>query len=146
MFFILCQQRWCLTFSYLFPPITHKSRPVFASFFSPHLRSKIRKRKRRGMFDLIDWLFFSSCCCCCSGLESDSSPSSSSSSGSADHPRGVRPVYLRCSQGSVAWLYPRGALRVVLRYGTAGKEFQVNNTHTLTHSNFFFFFLCVSRK
>jgi len=82
------------------------------------------------MFDLIDWLFFSSCCCCCSGLESDSSPSSSSSSGSADHPRGVRPVYLRCSQGSVAWLYPRGALRVVLRYGTAGKEFQGYNTHT----------------
>ena len=39
--------------------------------------------------------------------------------------RGVKPVYLRCSQGSVSWLYPRGALRVVLRYGTAGKEFQV---------------------
>nr|CAH0111396.1 unnamed protein product [Daphnia galeata] len=38
--------------------------------------------------------------------------------------RGVKPVYLRCSQGSVSWLYPRGALRVVLRYGTAGKEFQ----------------------
>jgi len=37
---------------------------------------------------------------------------------------GVRPVYLRCSQGSVTWLYPRGALRVLLRYGTKGKEFQ----------------------
>lgn len=47
-----------------------------------------------------------------------------SSSSSQVH-RGVKPVYLRCSQGSVSWLYPRGALRVVLRYGTAGKEFQV---------------------
>jgi len=49
-----------------------------------------------------------------------------------DSSRGsVHPVYLRCSQGSVSWLYPRGALRVVLRLGTAGKEFQVT---------FFFFF------
>lgn len=39
--------------------------------------------------------------------------------------RGVQPVYLKCSQGSVTWLYPRGALRVVLRYGTGGKDFQV---------------------
>ncbi len=40
--------------------------------------------------------------------------------------RGVRPVYLRCSQGQVTWLYPTGALRVVLRYATAAaKEFQV---------------------
>jgi len=37
---------------------------------------------------------------------------------------GVRPVYLRCSQGSVTWLYPRGALRVLLRYGTQSKDFQ----------------------
>jgi len=37
---------------------------------------------------------------------------------------GVRPVYLRCSQGSVTWLYPRGALRILLRYGTQSKEFQ----------------------
>ncbi|OAD60689.1 Meteorin-like protein [Eufriesea mexicana] len=28
--------------------------------------------------------------------------------------RGVRPVYLRCSRGTVLWRYPRGALRVVL--------------------------------
>lgn len=32
--------------------------------------------------------------------------------------RGVQPVYVRCSQGSVRWLYPRGALRVVLRLGS----------------------------
>ena len=51
----------------------------------------------------------------CSGLEENGSEEG-----------GVRPVYLRCSQGSVTWLYPRGALRVLLRYGTKGKEFQVN--------------------
>ncbi|XP_012271881.1 meteorin-like protein isoform X2 [Orussus abietinus] len=28
--------------------------------------------------------------------------------------RGVRPVYLRCSRGTVSWRYPGGALRVVL--------------------------------
>lgn len=28
--------------------------------------------------------------------------------------RGVRPVYLRCSRGTVFWRYPRGALRIVL--------------------------------
>lgn len=27
--------------------------------------------------------------------------------------RGVRPVYLRCSRGTVIWRYPRGAIRVV---------------------------------
>ena len=54
-----------------------------------------------------------------SGLEQDDS-----ASWTAD--RGVHPVYLRCRQGSVTWLYPRGALRVVLRYATAGKEFQVH--------------------
>ena len=42
---------------------------------------------------------------------------------------GVRPVYLRCSQGSVTWLYPRGALRILLRYGTQSKEFQVTHNH-----------------
>ncbi|XP_067137173.1 meteorin-like protein [Centruroides vittatus] len=44
-----------------------------------------------------------------------------------DHPesfRGVRPVYLRCSQGRVEWRYPRGALRVVLRHGTSGRDFR----------------------
>ena len=85
---------------------------------------------------LIDCFSFFSFCYC-SGLESDSSPSNGNNKmavaidgggAGSDHPRGVRPVYLRCSQGSVSWLYPRGALRVVLRYGTAGKEFQVNNT------------------
>lgn len=65
-----------------------------------------------------------------SGLEG-----TSSSSSEVQSLRGVKPVYLRCSQGSVSWLYPRGALRVVLRYGTAGKEFQVRTcfyTHTQT--------------
>lgn len=31
--------------------------------------------------------------------------------------KGVRPVYLRCSRGTVSWRYPRGALRVVLSGG-----------------------------
>ncbi|XP_076627179.1 meteorin [Colletes latitarsis] len=34
--------------------------------------------------------------------------------GSGGGGRGVRPVYLRCSRGTVSWRYPRGALRVVL--------------------------------
>ncbi|GAB6020444.1 hypothetical protein CHUAL_003137 [Chamberlinius hualienensis] len=38
--------------------------------------------------------------------------------------RGVQPVYLRCSQGKVEWKYPRGALRIVLRHGTSGKDFK----------------------
>ncbi|KAM3964564.1 meteorin-like protein [Aphomia sociella] len=29
--------------------------------------------------------------------------------------RGVTPVYLRCREGSVSWLYPRGALRLLFR-------------------------------
>ena len=66
-----------------------------------------------------------------SGLES-LSPSSEEHQPQqqAQSHRGVKPVYLRCSQGSVSWLYPRGALRVVLRYGTAGKEFQVRKRKT----------------
>ncbi|XP_076241699.1 meteorin [Calliopsis andreniformis] len=34
--------------------------------------------------------------------------------GSGGGGRGVRPVYLRCSRGTVFWRYPRGALRIVL--------------------------------
>ncbi|KAJ8683282.1 hypothetical protein QAD02_019074 [Eretmocerus hayati] len=34
--------------------------------------------------------------------------------GSGGSGKGVRPVYLRCSRGTVSWRYPRGALRVVL--------------------------------
>ncbi|XP_078033843.1 meteorin [Augochlora pura] len=34
--------------------------------------------------------------------------------GSGGGGRGVRPVYLRCSRGTVVWRYARGALRVVL--------------------------------
>lgn len=37
--------------------------------------------------------------------------------GSGGGGRGVRPVYLRCSIGTVSWRYPRGALRVVLLGG-----------------------------
>lgn len=38
--------------------------------------------------------------------------------------RGVQPIYLRCSQGHIEWHYPRGALRVVLRHGTSGRDFR----------------------
>lgn len=38
--------------------------------------------------------------------------------------RGVTPVYLRCYQGRVSWVYPRGGLRVVLRHGPTGKDFR----------------------
>ncbi|XP_076175269.1 meteorin [Ptiloglossa arizonensis] len=34
--------------------------------------------------------------------------------GSGGGDRGVRPVYLRCSRGTISWRYPRGALRIVL--------------------------------
>lgn len=49
--------------------------------------------------------------------------------GSGLHPgdtstRGVTPVYLRCSQGRVSWSYPGGALRVLLRLGSSGREFR----------------------
>ena len=38
--------------------------------------------------------------------------------------KGVRPVYLRCSRGSVSWRYPRGALRVVLSGGSGPRGFR----------------------
>nr|ATU83001.1 secreted hypothetical protein [Pristhesancus plagipennis] len=38
--------------------------------------------------------------------------------------RVVRPVYLRCSEGKVRWSYPGGALRVLLRLGSSGREFR----------------------
>ncbi|XP_034939309.1 meteorin-like protein [Chelonus insularis] len=44
--------------------------------------------------------------------------------GSGGGGRGVRPVYLRCSRGTVSWRYPRGALRVVLSGGSDGKNFR----------------------
>jgi len=45
--------------------------------------------------------------------------------GSGLHPgKGVTPVYLRCSQGRVTWSYPGGALRVLLRLGSSGREFR----------------------
>lgn len=38
--------------------------------------------------------------------------------------RGVTPVYLRCTAGRVTWLYPRGALRVLLRLPGQDREFR----------------------
>ncbi|KAF5294937.1 hypothetical protein FQR65_LT10650 [Abscondita terminalis] len=38
--------------------------------------------------------------------------------------RGVTPVYLRCAAGRVTWLYPRGALRVLLRLPGQDREFR----------------------
>lgn len=38
--------------------------------------------------------------------------------------REVVPVYLRCDQGTVVWHYPRGALRVLLRHGSSGRDFR----------------------
>ncbi|KAJ0177112.1 hypothetical protein K1T71_007121 [Dendrolimus kikuchii] len=36
--------------------------------------------------------------------------------------RGVTPVYLRCREGTVSWLYPRGALRLLFRPPLPGSE------------------------
>jgi diacylglycerol kinase (ATP) len=52
---------------------------------------------------------------CCSGLTLDAADEISG--------RGVTPIYLRCSQGHLEWLYPRGALRVLLRLGASGRDF-----------------------
>lgn len=38
--------------------------------------------------------------------------------------RGVTPVYLRCTAGRVTWMYPRGALRVLLRLPGQDREFR----------------------
>ncbi|KAK9891516.1 hypothetical protein WA026_014752 [Henosepilachna vigintioctopunctata] len=38
--------------------------------------------------------------------------------------RGVTPVYLRCRAGRIAWLYPRGALRVLLRLPGQDRDFR----------------------
>jgi len=53
---------------------------------------------------------------CCSGLTLDAADEISG--------RGVTPIYLRCSQGHLEWLYPRGALRVLLRLGASGRDFR----------------------
>lgn len=44
--------------------------------------------------------------------------------GSGGGGKGVRPVYLRCSRGTVSWHYPRGALRIVLSGGENSRGFQ----------------------
>lgn len=36
--------------------------------------------------------------------------------------RGVTPVYLRCREGAVTWMYPRGALRLLFRPPLPGDE------------------------
>lgn len=38
--------------------------------------------------------------------------------------RVVVPVYLRCSHGTIKWIYPKGGLRVVLLYGSSNKNFR----------------------
>ncbi|KAH9390198.1 hypothetical protein TYRP_007752 [Tyrophagus putrescentiae] len=38
----------------------------------------------------------------------------------ADSERSVVPIYLRCSSGTIHWLWPKGGLRVVLRLGGGG--------------------------
>ncbi|XP_017798627.1 PREDICTED: meteorin-like protein [Habropoda laboriosa] len=51
--------------------------------------------------------------------------------GSGGGGRGVRPVYLRCSRGTVFWRYPRGALRVVLSSSSDG-TFRLSGFRTCT--------------
>lgn len=41
-----------------------------------------------------------------------------------DSERVVVPVYLRCTHGTIKWIYPKGGLRVVLRHGTSNKDFR----------------------
>lgn len=46
-------------------------------------------------------------------------PSACSGLSHESHRRDVEQVYLRCSQGSLEWLYPTGAIIVNLRPNTA---------------------------
>lgn len=61
---------------------------------------------------------------CCSAVtanlsdECDWTGSGLTSHSSTSINRGVTPVYLRCTAGRLRWLYPRGALRVLLRLPT----------------------------
>ncbi|ENN73611.1 hypothetical protein YQE_09858, partial [Dendroctonus ponderosae] len=38
--------------------------------------------------------------------------------------KGVTPVYLRCSAGKIKWMYPRGALRILLRLPNQDRNFR----------------------
>ncbi|XP_030750878.1 meteorin-like protein [Sitophilus oryzae] len=38
--------------------------------------------------------------------------------------KGVTPIYLRCSAGKIKWVYPRGALRVLLRLPNQERNFR----------------------
>lgn len=57
--------------------------------------------------------------------------------GSGGGGRGVRPVYLRCSRGTVLWRYPHGALRVVLsppvpsEFGRAKDDTRRNDSNSI---------------
>ncbi|CAH0765431.1 unnamed protein product [Bemisia tabaci] len=58
------------------------------------------------------------------GEECDWSGSGLPGGGKSGGGRGVTPVYLRCSEGAISWSYPRGALRVLLRLGSTGRDFR----------------------
>ncbi|XP_969763.1 meteorin-like protein [Tribolium castaneum] len=74
---------------------------------------------------LMDYIFLLAFIGFCGGAimgdECDWTGSGLSSSATG---RGVTPVYLRCSAGRVIWLYPRGALRVLLRLPGQDREFR----------------------
>ncbi|XP_050300753.1 meteorin-like protein [Anthonomus grandis grandis] len=38
--------------------------------------------------------------------------------------KGVTPVYLRCAAGKIKWMYPRGALRILLRLPSQDRNFR----------------------
>ncbi|XP_058797232.1 meteorin-like protein [Phymastichus coffea] len=62
--------------------------------------------------------------CCQAAPTSSPSADQCDWTGSGGGGKGVRPVYLRCSRGTVSWRYPRGALRVVLSGGENSRSFR----------------------
>lgn len=93
-------------------------------------RTRWRLRK---FLDYHRWFLVAATCgilVCCRAVSANLSDECDwTGSGLTSHPsttgsttttinRGVTPVYLRCTAGRVRWLYPRGALRVLLRLPT----------------------------
>lgn len=65
-------------------------------------------------FKFVFWTVFSLICVAEAGTIGDQCDWTGSGLSSIPE-RGVTPVYLRCREGSVSWVYPRGALRLLFK-------------------------------
>lgn len=103
------------------------------AFCGHHVYVNRRRLYRRNKTDLINYLVIISLVLTTHtamttanimGDECDWFGSGLSTTASDGPGRGVTPVYLRCSQGHLEWVYPRGALRVLVRLGASGRDFR----------------------